>query len=424
MPRLLNRLLAIADAPGDDDDLRLRKRVAVIAGYATIGAALVLPVLGYSNLATLIGVATLTLVLVMNLALLARTRRFRRYAMVGMLSSASYTVFADVSEGGLAASGACVVWAMLVPVFAILFLGPRGAIPWFGLFLGVILLIVLIDPMVSANVRQIPRWVQLSYWVQNIGVPGAIIFALLRYTDIRRLAAQARSDELLTNAIPASIADRLRHGEQRIAERYPETTVLFSDIVGFTPWAQRTDPDRVVALLDDLFTRFDELAVEHGVEKIKTIGDSYMAVAGAPNARPDHADAALHMAQAMLAAFAEWRAAHAPELEMRIGLASGAVVAGVIGQKRILFDLWGDTVNLASRMESSGVPGRIQVAPSTWQLLREKVAFQEREPMEIKGLGPMATYLAGPSRNLAPAAQVGAVSQFQIARADEQTKTR
>ena len=180
----------------------------------------------------------------------------------------------------------------------------------------------------------------------------------------------------------------------------------------------------MVALLDDLFTRFDELAVEHGVEKIKTIGDSYMAVAGAPNARPDHADAALHMAQAMLAAFAEWRAAHAPELEMRIGLASGAVVAGVIGQKRILFDLWGDTVNLASRMESSGVPGRIQVAPSTWQLLREKVAFQEREPMEIKGLGPMATYLAGPSRNLAPAAQVGAVSQFQIARADEQTKTR
>ena len=421
MPRLLNRLLAIADAPGDDDDLRLRKRVAVIAGYATIGAALVLPLLGYSNLATLIGVATLTLVLVMNLALLARTRRFRRYAMVGMLSSASYTVFADVSEGGLAASGACVVWAMLVPVFAILFLGPRGAIPWFGLFLGVILLIVLIDPMVSAHVRQIPLWVRLSYWVQNLAVPGAIIFALLRYTDIRRLAAQARSDELLTNAIPTSIAERLKHGEQRIAERYPETTVLFSDIVGFTPWAQRTDPDRVVALLDELFTRFDELAVEHGVEKIKTIGDSYMAVAGAPNPRRDHAEAAIALAQAMLTAFAEWRA-HAAELEMRIGLASGAVVAGVIGQKRILFDLWGETVNLASRMESSGVAGRIQVAPSTWKLLREKVAYEQREPMEIKGLGLMATYLASPSRKLAPAAQVGAVSQFQIARGDEQTK--
>ncbi|MDQ2933374.1 MAG: adenylate/guanylate cyclase domain-containing protein [Chloroflexota bacterium] len=218
--------------------------------------------------------------------------------------------------------------------------------------------------------------------------------ALLRYTDICRLAAQARSDELLTNAIPSSIAERLKHGEQRIAERYPETTVLFSDIVGFTPWAQRTDPDRVVALLDELFTRFDELAVEHGVEKIKTIGDSYMAVAGAPNPRPDHAEAALGMGRAMLTAFADWRAANASELEMRIGLASGSVVAGVIGQKRILFDLWGDTVNLASRMESSGVPGRIQVAPSTWQLLRDGADFEQREPMEIKGLGPMATYLA------------------------------
>ena len=130
---------------------------------------------------------------------------------------------------------------------------------------------------------------------------------------------------------------------------------------------------------------------------------------------------AIALAQAMLTAFAEWRA-HAAELEMRIGLASGAVVAGVIGQKRILFDLWGETVNLASRMESSGVAGRIQVAPSTWKLLREKVAFEQREPMEIKGLGLMATYLASPSRKLAPAAQVGAVSRFQIARGDEQTK--
>ena len=267
MPRLLNRMLAISDAPGDDDDLRLRKRVAVIAGYATIAAALILPFLGYSSSPTLIGATLIILVLAANLIVLARTHRFRRAAMVGMLSAAAYTVFADVSEGGLAASGACVVWSLLIPVFAILFLGPRGAVPWFGLFLGVLLVIAIIDPAVSTSAPSIPRWVQLTYWVENIAIPGAIIFALLRYTDIRRLAAQARSDELLRNAIPTSIADRLKHGEQRIAERYPETTVLFSDIVGFTPWAQRTDPDRVVALLDSLFTRFDELAVDHGVEK-------------------------------------------------------------------------------------------------------------------------------------------------------------
>jgi adenylate cyclase len=259
--------------------------------------------------------------------------------------------------------------------------------------LAVLVTIVLIDPLVSAAPAPAPYWVQLTYWIENIAVPGTIIFLLLRYTDIRRLAAQTRSDELLTNAIPVSIAARLRHGERRIADRYPETTILFSDIVGFTPWAQRTEADRVVALLDHLFTRFDELATEHGVEKIKTIGDAYMAAAGAPNPRPDHAEAALAMASAMLIAFNEWRGDDAPGLAVRIGLASGDVVAGVIGQKRAQFDLWGDTVNLASRMESTGMPGRIQVAQSTWALLRDRHAFETRDPIEVKGLGRTPAYL-------------------------------
>jgi class 3 adenylate cyclase len=220
-----------------------------------------------------------------------------------------------------------------------------------------------------------------------------IIFFLLRYSEIRRRAAQALADDLLSNAIPISIAARLKRGERRIAEAYPETTVLFSDLVGFTPWAQRTDPARVVGFLDSLFTRFDELAAEAGVEKIKTIGDSYMAVAGAPEPIYDHAAAAVRLAQGMLATLADARADLDAPLELRIGLASGPVVGGVIGQRRILFDLWGATVNAASRMESSGVAGRIQVAPSTRDLLLGSHAFEEREPVEVKGLGRMTTYL-------------------------------
>ena len=211
--------------------------------------------------------------------------------------------------------------------------------------------------------------------------------------EVLRLQQDARvAHELLTNAIPASIAARLRRGERRIAESYPATSVVFADIVGFTPWAQRTSPDRVVAMLDDLFTRFDDVAADHGLEKIKTIGDAYMAVAGAPEPRADHAAAAIAFAGAIIDVVAERRAETNADLQVRVGIASGPVVGGVIGRQRLLFDLWGDTVNLASRMESSGIPGRIQVAESTREILGSQCEFERRE-VDVKGLGPRTTYL-------------------------------
>jgi class 3 adenylate cyclase len=237
--------------------------------------------------------------------------------------------------------------------------------------------------------------VQLIFYAQNIGVPLTITFLLLRYVDIRRRKAEARSEELLTNAIPSSIATRLKHGEERIAESYPSTTIVFADIVGFTPWAQRTDPARVVALLDDLFSRFDTVAAAHGIEKIKTVGDAYMAAAGAPQARADHANAAVEFGRAILAEVDGWRTANDLALQVRVGMASGAVVGGVIGHRRITFDLWGDTVNTAARMESSGVPGRIHLAESTRDLLGDRYAFEARR-VEVKGLGTMTTYLLLP----------------------------
>jgi len=169
--------------------------------------------------------------------------------------------------------------------------------------------------------------------------------------------------------------------------------MLFADLAGFTPWARHMNPAHVVGLLDELFTRFDELAAEAGVEKIKTIGDAYMAVAGAPEPRADHASAAIRLARGMLDALDDARLRLDAPLQLRIGLASGSVVGGVIGQQRILFDLWGDTVNTASRMQSSGIPGRIQVAQSTRDLLHDDYAFEEREKVEVKGLGPMTTFL-------------------------------
>jgi class 3 adenylate cyclase len=162
--------------------------------------------------------------------------------------------------------------------------------------------------------------------------------------------------------------------------------------VGFTPWSRRTTPDDVVATLDALFTRFDDLAAKHGLEKIKTIGDAYMAVAGAPEPRPDHATAALAFARDLLAAVADTRAARGIDLQVRVGVATGPVIGGVIGTRRLLFDLWGDTVNLASRMESSGVAGRIQLAESTRDALGDGVDLLART-VEVKGLGRLTAYL-------------------------------
>jgi adenylate cyclase len=168
---------------------------------------------------------------------------------------------------------------------------------------------------------------------------------------------------------------------------------VFADIVGSTSGAHDTSPGKVVDLLDELFTRFDDLADGHGLEKIKTIGDAYMAVAGAPEPRADHAAGAVDMALAMVDAVAAVRGSTGVPIEVRVGVASGPVVGGVIGQRRLLFDLWGDTVNLASRMESSGVAGRVQVAASTRDLLPPARFFAEPRAVDLKGLGRLTAYL-------------------------------
>jgi adenylate cyclase len=390
--RFVQRLISIGDEPSDDDDLRLRKRVGVLAGIATIFAPLTLPIQTQGQPASYVLAVGLATFSVGNLVVLAATRRFDRY-LIGLIAAG--TVFvpaAHVVGGGITGTSPGLVWAFLVPAYAIMALGPRRAVPWFGAFLISVLVMVVLDPWARDTFGEGPYPLRVFGWAMNVVLPLSIVFVLLRFTDLRRRAAEARADELLVNAIPSAIATRLKHGEERIAEHYPDTTVLFADVAGFTPWANRTDAVRVVALLEDLFTRFDRVAIESGIEKLKTMGDAYMAVAGAPLRIDDHAAVALRAAQGMLVAAASWREAHREELELRIGVASGPVVGGVIGRQRIVFDLWGDTVNTAARMQTSGVPGRIQVAASTMRLTTALFNFEERQ-VDVKGLGPLTVYL-------------------------------
>ncbi|HET7169701.1 MAG TPA: adenylate/guanylate cyclase domain-containing protein [Candidatus Limnocylindrales bacterium] len=388
------RLVAIADDPADDDDLRRRKRAGLAAGLLTILAPLTLPLqLPGQPSAWVIGIS-LSAFSLANVVVLATTGVFERFVVALVVAGAVFVPLADFLGGGITGPSTGLVWAFLVPGYAILALGPRRAARWFVLYLALVALMVVVDPVARARAGPSPYPLTLFGQVQNTVLPLAITFLLLRYTDIRRLAAEARVDELLTNAIPAVIATRLRRGERRIADAYPATTILFADIVGFTPWAQRTPPDRVVAVLDDIFSTFDQLTEASGLEKIRTIGDGYMAVAGAPVPRDDHAVAALTLARAMVASMAEHRLRLNIDLQIRLGLASGPVVGGVIGERRILFDLWGDAVNLASRMESSGVAGRIQISAATRSLLGDSLDCVARE-VDVKGFGRQTTYLVG-----------------------------
>lgn len=384
--------VAIADDPADDDDQRLRKRVGVVAGYLTIVAPLSLPAQAQGHPLSWALAISLAAFSVGNLIVLARTRRFDRYVVALITAGTVFVPLASAVGGGITGSSSGLVWAFLVPAYALMALGPGRATAWFLAFLLSIGVMVVIDPFARDAIGTPPYVLRLIGQTQNVVIPLAITFLLLRYTDLRRRRAEARVDELLSNAIPSSIAARLKSGEQRIADAYPDTTVLFADIVGFTAWTTRTEPMRAITLLDELFSAFDDLAVEHGLEKIRTVGDSFMAVAGAPDARPDHARAAAEVAIGILRSASVWRVTHDVDLQLRVGLASGPLVGGVIGRRRMLFDIWGDTVNAAARMESTGVPGRIQVTEVTWMALRDDHSFERRE-LDVKGMGPMTTYL-------------------------------
>jgi class 3 adenylate cyclase len=239
-----------------------------------------------------------------------------------------------------------------------------------------------------------PPLLREVFFVLNVSVVGVVVCATVRYFATRLEAEQARSEALLLNLLPASIADRLKRGEEPIADNYADVSVLFADLVGFTQLTTRVPAREMVQLLNQIFSTFDALAKRHGLEKIKTIGDGYHAAAGVPVARADHAEAAADMAIDMRAAVRKLAAESGWPLKVRIGIDSGGpVIAGVIGTRKYVYDLWGDVVNTASRMESHGLPDAIQVTESTYHQLRHAFAFEQRGVIDVKGKGPTQTYL-------------------------------
>jgi guanylate cyclase len=259
---------------------------------------------------------------------------------------------------------------------------------------GLVVFSAAIDPSLSSDPADVPHGVVVTFFALNILGVATTAYALLQYFVGAREAEQAKSERLLLNVLPAPVAARLKEREAVIADQMPAVTVLFADLVGFTALAERLAARDLVSLLDRIFAGWDALAARYGVEKVKTIGDAYMVAAGIPEAREDHAEAIAGMALEMLPEMTRCAEAEGRSLQARIGIDTGPVVAGVIGQAKFSYDLWGDPVNTASRMESHAEPGTIQVTERVYSALRASgFDLEKRGVIDVKGKGPMTSYV-------------------------------
>ena len=402
LPDWLRWLTDLGSLPSDTGGLRLRKSVLVLS--SSLMATLAFLWVGtYAVLGLWVSAAIPFAYQVASGASLytfARTRRYRLFRASQLLMSLLLPFALQWSLGGFAASSAVSLWAFTCPVGALLFVGARQAVPWFVAFAALVAFSGVIDPALSAGAPDIPRGIEVSFFVLNVLGVCTTAYVLLQYFVRARERAlaeleveRAKSERLLLNVLPASVANRLKESEEVIADGFDAATVLFADIVGFTPLAQVLPPADIVLLLDRIFAGWDELTERHGVEKIKTIGDAYMVAGGLPAPRQDHAEAIADLALEMGGEAKRCAGKSGLSLAVRIGIDTGPVVAGVIGRAKFIYDLWGDTVNTASRMESHGVPGEIQVTERAYERLHGDYELRRRGTIEVKGKGPMTTYL-------------------------------
>jgi adenylate cyclase len=387
-------LARIGADPGDNEELRQKKALLVVV------AVLVLPVsIVWGSLYLAFG----SLVGVIPFVFFARTGRFQPFLVTQLLDILLTTTAGQMFVGGFLPSGGVALWGILAPLGALVFLEVRQAVAWFVAFVVVFLLTGIAGELFFSD-ADLPVAFTSTMLALNVVGTAAVAFTLLatfahqRNTALTALRAeQEKSEALLLNILPRPIAERLKAAAQPIADQFAGASIVFADVVEFTPLAQRLPPARLVGILDQLFSQFDVLVERHGLEKIKTIGDCYMAAAGVPNPQPDHARRAALLALGIRDVQAISAVAGQPGLELRIGINSGPVVAGVIGTKRFLYDLWGDAVNIASRMESQGTPGEIQITRATYELLKDEFVCRRRGTILVKGTGEMETwYLVGP----------------------------
>jgi adenylate cyclase len=337
------------------------------------------PLVGWSSVA--LGIAYLG-----ALAAFALTGSVLLTAAIALMSSTVDIALVHLALGGYANSGATFMWSTLLVVNSVLIFRRRLAFGLGAFYLTAAIVFGFLEQALRAG-RPPPNPALPAVLFASVAVGIIALVLLILFLLLTRLRSEReRSESLLLNVLPSEVATELKERGVYKARRYDEASVLFADLVGFTPMAASVEPEDTVAQLNEVFTQFDAIADRHGVEKIRTIGDAYVAVAGVPSRDADHAASMARMALDMLA-YAE-----GTPYSFRVGISSGPVVAGVIGRRKFQYDLWGDTVNLASRMESSSEPGRIQITESTYNLINKSFEVTPRGPTAVKGKGSLNTW--------------------------------
>jgi guanylate cyclase len=390
---LRDRVLSIGEDANDSSELRFRKRLLVGISVLILPIGFLWGCIYWAMGEEAVALTPWAYVSgsIVSLAVFARSRDFAflRTAQLALILVAPAA--GAILIGGIGESSVVIVWSLLAPLGAVAFDRPARAWPWFGAFVATIVVTLVLSEVVRPGGADLPDAFVQTFVVLNIVAVSFVAMLLLVTFAKGRDTAQARVEALLLNILPEEIAERLQADPHAIADHFDEASILFADVVDFTPLASRLDAREVVGFLDRLFTSFDELVDRHGIEKIKTIGDCYMVAAGVPRHRADHAHALAYLALDMQECARTCLPAD-DDLRLRIGISSGPVVAGVIGRRRFLYDLWGDTVNMASRMESHGVPDVIQITRSTWELVRDDFVTEPRGLVEVKGKGEVETW--------------------------------
>lgn len=400
---LLHRLSDLAATPHASREERLRQGTLVFASLliAVLSSVWVVTYLSYGHLLAAAIPAAYQLITLAGLLVLRRTRRFSVFRTTQLLVMLVLPALLQASLGGFLPSSGIILWAVFVPLVAVALRGLRRSAPWLVAYLAEVVVLALGDARLGRDSAVLPPDIVTAFFVLNVvGLTLSTYVMLGYFVEQRDRAHRAletereRSERLLLNILPGPIAARLKVETGVIAESYDAVSVLFADLVGFTEHASVMAAEEVVILLDQIFSAFDRLVAVERLEKIKTIGDAYMVAGGLPEPRPDHLAAVARAGIAMRREIASM--AQRPGLDwldVRIGIDSGPAVAGVIGRSKFIYDLWGDTVNTASRMESHGVPGQIQVTERVASALGDRFTVRPRGTIEVKGKGPMATFL-------------------------------
>lgn len=392
--RVLPSVARIGSDPHDEDDIRLQKSLLVVCAFPFMFAGFAWGLMYFFFREPLAGAIPFSYGIFSLLSILyfARTRQYAFFRFSQLLLILLLPFLLMVTLGGFINASAVVLWSLICPLGALLFHNPRHALRWFLAFVGLVILSGFLQPYVRLT-NHLSQGIVIFFFVINLLGVSSIVFLMVSYFVGQKNTFQEKSETLLLNILPKEIAAILKNESRTIADHYEEASVLFADMVGFTPLSAKLPPVEMVELLNEVFSFFDSMLDKYNVEKIRTIGDSYMVASGVPRGRPDHAQALVCMALEMRDYIATHTFRDGQRVNFRIGINSGSMIAGVIGKRKFVYDVWGDAVNVASRMESHGLGGAVQITRATYELIKDGFVCEPRGSVDVKGKGEMEVWL-------------------------------